>query len=314
MEKRRKGLFLGLGMLMVVVIFLVIRFGQLPQQSDSISSTNTNVKETIEETNSTRSSETIEIMETTQSTQSTQSTQTTTNSDSLTMNQTIQLTANEIENLGSEVAYGIYYFQTGEYYSNENNQSLISASIIKVFIMEYIFMKELDLQTVLNGETVATLMERMIQISDNEATNQLIDWIGVEKLNQYFQEAGYLDTVLNRKMLDFTNQGERIENYTSLKDTMAFLQKIYQHQQQAPYRQMLDILLGQQVKTKIGNQLGSELPVANKTGELSDVENDIGIVFAEEPFAMVVLTNGVENTEAMRIAISQLAYVAAYEK
>lgn len=77
---------------------------------------------------------------------------------------------------------------------------------------------------------------------------------------------------------------------------------------------MLDILLGQQVKTKIGNQLGSELPVANKTGELSDVENDIGIVFAEEPFAMVVLTNGVENTEAMRIAISQLAYVAAYEK
>lgn len=222
MEKRRKGLFLGLGMLMVVVIFLVIRFGQLPQQSDSISSTNTNVKETIEETNSTRLSETIEIMESTQST---------TNSGSLTMNQTIQLAANEIENLGSEVAYGIYYFQTGEYYSNENNQSLISASIIKVFIMEYIFIKELDLQTVLNGETVATLMERMIQISDNEATNQLIDWIGVEKLNQYFQEAGYLDTVLNRKMLDFTNQGERIENYTSLKDTMAFLQKIYQHQQ-----------------------------------------------------------------------------------
>lgn len=310
MGRRREILFLVLIMLIIVATVFMVKDIKQSSQSDTTVSTSESSRKGSKDS---RASSSASSTESTEPAKTTESTSTTVSSETTPpMNQNLQLAINDIESLGGEVAYGVYYFQGEQYYSNENKLPLISASVIKVFIMEYIFMKELDLQTVVNGETVSALMERMIQISDNDATNQLIDLIGFDELNQYFQEVGYTDTVLNRKMLDLSNQGERSENYTSLKDTMTFLQNLYQQQEQAPYNQMLEILLGQQVKTKIASKVGNEIPIANKTGELSDVENDIGIVFSETPFAIVVLTNGVENTSAMRQAIGDLAYVATY--
>ena len=61
----------------------------------------------------------------------------------------------------------------------------------------------------------------------------------------------------------------------------------------------------QQVKTKIPSQL--DVPVANKTGELAMVENDIGIVLSDKPYAIVVLTNDVSNSQGVRAGIGGLA-------
>ena len=47
----------------------------------------------------------------------------------------------------------------------------------------------------------------------------------------------------------------------------------------------------QQVRTKIPSKL--DVSVANKTGELATVENDIGIVLSDKPYVIVVLTNDV---------------------
>lgn len=92
---------------------------------------------------------------------------------------------------------------------------------------------------------------------------------------------------------------------TSLNDTMAFLKKLYQNKSKAPYSTMLDTMKRQQVKTKIPSKIS--VPVANKTGELGNVENDIGIVFSDKPFAIVVLTNDVSNTANVRSGIGSLA-------
>ena len=65
---------------------------------------------------------------------------------------------------------------------------------------------------------------------------------------------------------------------------------------------------GQQVRTKIPLRLPTGVMVANKTGELDNVENDIAIVYAESSaFAIVVLTNGVYNSTNMRNAIADFA-------
>lgn len=214
------------------------------------------------------------------------------------------------------VAYSIYFTGTDQEISNHNNNQMISASVIKVFIMDYLYQQsaqgQLNLSEMVNGETIESLVTRMIQSSDNEATNALIDYVGMEKLNQHFASSGYSQTTVQRKMLDTNAQSQGLENYTSLNDTMAFLKNAYTHQTESPYANMLAIMKGQQISTKIRQQIPSEVAVANKTGELSGVDNDIGIIFSEQPVIISVLTSNGQSVEGVRQAISQLS-LDAYE-
>lgn len=223
----------------------------------------------------------------------------------------IQQAAASLSESADQVAYAIEYFQSGKQYTNHNRQPLIAASVIKVFVMEYVYLKGLDLNQTVGESSLGDLVRQMIQVSDNQATNQIIELIGMSTLNEYFQAAGYPDTVLEREMLDTTAQRAGKENYTSVPDVMTFLQRLYEHQGEAPYVAMLQIMMGQQVRTKIPAKLSAAIPVANKTGELAGVENDIGIVFADHPFAIAVLSNGVSDSGAMREAIGNLAFAAA---
>lgn len=222
----------------------------------------------------------------------------------------IQQAAASLAESADQVAYAIEYFQSGQQYTNRNRQPLIAASVIKVFVMEYVYLKGLDLNQMVGESSLGDLVSQMIQISDNQATNQIIEFIGMSTLNEYFQAAGYPDTVLEREMLDTTAQRAGKENYTSIPDVMTFLQRLYDHQGEAPYGAMLQIMMGQRVRTKIPAKLNAAIPVANKTGELAGVENDIGIVFADHPFAIAVLSNGVSDSGAMREAIGNLAFAA----
>lgn len=222
----------------------------------------------------------------------------------------IQQAAASLSESADQVAYAIEYFQSGQQYTNHNRQPLIAASVIKVFVMEYVYLKGLDLNQMVGESSLGDLVSQMIQISDNQATNQIIELIGMSTLNEYFQAAGYPDTVLEREMLDTTAQRAGKENYTSIPDVMTFLQRLYDHQGEAPYGAMLQIMMGQRVRTKIPAKLNAAIPVANKTGELAGVENDIGIVFADHPFAIAVLSNGVSDSGAMRDAIGNLAFAA----
>lgn len=61
----------------------------------------------------------------------------------------------------------------------------------------------------------------------------------------------------------------------------------------------------QQVRTKIPSKL--DVSVANKTGELATVENDIGIVLSDKPYVIVVLTNDVSNYREVRVGIGSLS-------
>ncbi|MGM0112132.1 serine hydrolase [Enterococcus sp. DIV0187] len=217
----------------------------------------------------------------------------------------------ELVSNAAEVSYGIYYFNDEKYISNHNNDPMISASVIKIFIMEYVYRKKLETETTATGETLDTLIQQMIQTSDNQATNTIIDHCGMDILNNYFRENGYTTTQLQRKMLDEQARSMGKENYTSLEDTMSFLKKVYQNRSVAPYSNMLEMMRGQQIRTKIPSKLPTTVQVANKTGELPSVENDIGLVLAENnPFAIVILSNDVIDSGQMRAAIGNFTLVA----
>lgn len=226
-----------------------------------------------------------------------------------------ELDGTQLQANAAQVQYGVYYFNEDKLISSNNSAATPSASVIKVFIMNYAYDQlaagTLTADTLIQGQTLESWLYPMIQNSDNAATNALIDHFGMAALNSYFQAQGYGDTRLERRMLDFAAQSQGLENYTSLNDTLTFLQKLYHNQGAYPYSQMLTIMKGQQVRTKIPSQMPAGLVIANKTGELDTVENDIGIVFdPQHPFAISVLSNGIYSSGGMRQAIGQFALAA----
>ncbi len=198
------------------------------------------------------------------------------------------------KDFGGKISYGLHIYDSGIKISNENSQ-MKSASVIKLFIMEYAYNQmvkgELASDSVISGQKLLSLIESMITVSSNEATNILIDFFGMDKINSFIKENNYTDTVLQRRMLDTAAASRGEENYTSVSDVMNMLDKFYENKDVYPYNEMLDIMKRQQVSTKLRRDMPKDVVIASKTGELSDVENDVAIVFSEAgDYAIVCLT------------------------
>jgi len=125
--------------------------------------------------------------------------------------------------------------------------------------------------------TVEELIEPMITQSDNTATNLLIDYIGFDMLNVYFKKIGLKNTNIARKMMDFKERKEGIENYTTAEDMAFVLEKLYRNNflNREVSKQCL-LLLGQQ---KINDRIPRGLPkdetfIAHKTGLERNVCHD----------------------------------------
>ena len=223
----------------------------------------------------------------------------------------------KLQRAAAEVYYEVYFLDSGKSMSSDNSQATPSASVIKVFIMEYIYdlvsHQSISMTDIIDGETLEHLLKKMIQQSDNDATNNLINYFGMENMNRYFQIAGYSDTKLQRLMLDENARTQGLENYTSLNDCINYLMKLYESQNNPISKAMLEILKGQTIDTKIASRLPDGVEIANKTGELNTVENDMGIISAEEPFILVVLSSGVLTSQQMREAIGEFTLEAFNE-
>lgn len=207
--------------------------------------------------------------------------------------------SNNFSGCGGNVSYGYYNYSTGENFI-KNSRKMKSASVIKLFIMEYAYSlmekEEISSDTQVSGAKLSSLIESMITISDNNATNALIDYFTMDKLNAYFAENGYNDTTIGRRMLDFDAQKAGKDNFTSVNDVMKFLNKLYANKGNKYSDDMLSVMSRQKVSTKIRRNMPTDVKICNKTGELSDVENDAGIVFTQNgDFAVVFIVNSTDT-------------------
>lgn len=170
------------------------------------------------------------------------------------------------------------------------NAPMQAASLIKLYIMGSVYENYEVLSEKYGRETLDNNIHNMITVSDNDAANTLVNWLGngndaegMAKVNAFCQAHGYKDTQMNRLLLAGTENGD---NYTSVKDCGTFLKEIYQICNDLPTESTLTNaqamyyhLKLQQRKNKIPAQIPEGVHVANKTGELSSVENDAGIIF-----------------------------------
>ena len=135
-----------------------------------------------------------------------------------------------------------------------------------------------------NGRDVplSILLEHMITDSNNSATNVLIDLLGMDKVNAFSERIGLGDTVLRRHMLDYEAARQGRENHTSVSDMLRLYSLLDKGEVLTPFmcETALPILLRQHDKELLMFANPSQ-KAAHKTGGLSDIAHDAGILYGE---------------------------------
>ncbi|HEV8253781.1 MAG TPA: serine hydrolase [Vicinamibacteria bacterium] len=142
--------------------------------------------------------------------------------------------------------------------------------------------------------TVGQLAVEMITTSSNLATNLLIDVVSVPTIQKALDELGVRGIKVVRKVDDRAAHRAAINNMVTADGLLHLLRLITDGRIYSPEisGQVLEILLKQRYRSGIPAGLPGTAQVAHKTGNISTVHHDAGIVFIGErrPYAVVILT------------------------
>ncbi len=171
------------------------------------------------------------------------------------------------------------------------------------------------------GHTISIdrLAHAMIEQSDNSASNVLINYLGFGTIEATIAKAGLKHTQLKRHFMSPNARPHHSDNLTTARDMGVLLYMIERGAHEAirtvaapkACRRMIDILLRQEDRDKIARGLPKGVPLANKTGEIDGVRNDIAIVdpYGNSPYILAVLTKDLNDFSRGNIAIRKIAHV-----
>jgi beta-lactamase class A len=159
------------------------------------------------------------------------------------------------------------------------------------------------------------LATMMVAVSDNSATNILIDRLGMENVNALLDQLGLKHTRLRRKMMDLKAAQEGRENISTPREMMMLLEAL--HQGKVLNKTLTEDffrMLGTHKDSALLRGLPDGVRAATKPGALEGVRNDSGIVFAKNrPFVLCIMTTYLRNEKQGEEAISDIA-AAAYQQ
>lgn len=141
---------------------------------------------------------------------------------------------------------------------------------------------------------VAELAHHMIVTSSNLATNLLLDLVGVEAVQRTLDQFGIEGIDVRRGVEDERAFEHGINNRVTARGLSSLLRLVVEGRAFTPELSegMLDILHAQEFRSGIPAQLPKGARVANKTGEISTIAHDAGVVYPPDrsPYVVVVLT------------------------
>ena len=161
---------------------------------------------------------------------------------------------------------------------------------------------------------VSELAEAMITTSSNLATNLLLDLVGLDILQRTIDSFGLDGIDLRRGVEDEKAFEHGINNRVTANGLVGLLRLIGEERAFSPVlsRQMLGVLLGQQFKSGIPAGLPRDARVAHKTGEISTIAHDAGLIFLPDrrPYALAVLTEWEPTATGRSTTIAAASYLA----
>ena len=230
-----------------------------------------------------------------------------------------------------------YRPDTGAYLDIAGKQPVSAASTIKVPVLIAFFQAvdagkvRLDQQLVMRKDLVASeagmmqyqpvgtqfsaleTAELMITISDNTATNMLIDLLGgAQKLNRRFKTWGLTQTEIQNLLPDLEGT-----NTVSPRDLALLMLQLSQGKLVSPESQdrALEILRQTVTNTLLPQGLPPEATIAHKTGDIGSVVGDVGLIEmpnGQQYVAAVMVQRPHNDPRAQELirAISRLTYAA----
>lgn len=159
--------------------------------------------------------------------------------------------------------------------------------------------------------SVRDLASLMIIVSDNTATNVVIDAVGMDKVNARMSALGMPDILLRRKMMDSAAVLRGDENVASPSSLAHIAELLWRGEglraeSRDAARAMLHAVPGQ-----IRNAVPDAIPVASKTGQLDRVRAEAAIVeLPGRPFALAVMTTYLARDADGERAIGEIAAAA----
>ncbi len=232
-----------------------------------------------------------------------------------------KLPAKTVVNLQIESLTGKVFFTKGA------TESVPSASIIKIPILVEL-MEQVKAGKINLNETYTLLaadktggsgvmasypdgqqmplkeVARLMMIaSDNTATNIFIRKLGRSTINDRMKQLNLASLQLNRVMMDTAAMARGIDNYVTARDINALLRLIYSHRVATPdlCEQMMEFLYQNRDTVTLPRLIPKTVKIAHKTGGLTYVRGDAGIVFATEPFVISVFIRGTPEKDAEKM-------------
>jgi beta-lactamase class A len=240
-------------------------------------------------------------------------------------------------NLDGVMGVAIEDLTSGDHYFLREDETFAQASSIKITVLANLYLqvqqgklKLTDPYTVQSSDlvpdsdimngltpgvtriTLRDLATMMVAVSDNAATNVLIDRVGMQNVNAMLDSLGLAHTRLRRKMMDLEAARQGRENISTPREMMALLDAIY-HNKVLNKESSEDFfrVLSTNKDSWIPRDLPAGLKIANKPGSLEAVRNDSGIVFVEgRPYVICVMTAYLRNEREGEQAISQVSLEA----
>ena len=159
--------------------------------------------------------------------------------------------------------------------------------------------------------TISFLLYQMIIVSSNFSTNLIIQLVGAKNISATMQQLGAKDIHVLRGVEDGKAFGKGLNNTITAHGLMTLFEKIAKGETVNPAasQAMIDILLDQKFNEIIPAELPAGVKVAHKTGSITGVHHDTGIIFLPngKKYVLVLLSKNLKDEKA---AIKAMAKVS----
>ncbi|MFT4603374.1 MAG: beta-lactamase class A [Rhodothermales bacterium] len=146
---------------------------------------------------------------------------------------------------------------------------------------------------------ILDLVESMITVSSNLATNILIDFVGAEAVQATSERLGTTQMKTLRGVEDLKAFEQGLSNRTTSSDLATLMLALLDGRAVNPEAdaQMLDILTRQQFNEMIPAGLPAGTRIAHKTGQITAIHHDTAVVFPAtgSPYVLVILIEGIAD-------------------
>lgn len=234
---------------------------------------------------------------------------------------------NELNLLTGSVALSIKDLKSGDTFHYNQDFQFWAASTIKVPIALTFFSKQANDFPDLNkkiqieednfvlGSGIVKLLDHInyysfkdlitfiFTVSDNTATNQLIDYVGWQEIDKFMQSIGMINSTLKHKMMIAAGRGP---NLTTSRDMLHILEMMYFNKLKGS-EVILEAMCEQIDRTRIPRYIPNSIKIAHKFGTLPKAVHEVGIVYSKNPFIFCFFSDEQQNKELTTNILSKCA-------